>query len=335
MTSFRHAVPSPADGGEQFTAAVRQAVLGGGYEVVFSGGDAEMLALSVARDEIPAIVPWCRHDRVARAVDKLHLARLAHSAGLRYPETAEATPEALRRLGDRPIVVKPRIPVIEGRHRLFKTIIARDRAKAERRAERLASEGFVPLLQEQVSGHLVGLTLVIGRLGEVLARVQQRAERLHPPDAGVSVRATTVPVEERLAERAHRLLIDLGWFGLAQLQLLQRANEEPSLVDLNGRFYGSLALALAAGSNLPALWGGAATGAPVTPIDDALPGVRYQWFEGEFARTRSERLGARVRELASATRYAKGAAQSIWARDDPGPAMYALAHHARTHMGRT
>jgi predicted ATP-grasp superfamily ATP-dependent carboligase len=332
MTVFRHDVPSPVDGLERFTLAVRRAIVAGGYDVVFAGGDAEMLALSVARTELPAAVPWCRHQSLLLTVDKVQLAGLASSAGLRAPRTTEATPEALRRLGDGPVVVKPRVPVVEGKHRLFETIVVSGRAEAKRRADRLRSKGFVPLLQEQVSGHLVALNLVIGRRGEVLARVQQRADRLHPPRAGVSVRAETVPVDERLAEKARRLLLEVEWFGLAQLQLLQPIGGQASLVDLNGRFYGSLALSLAAGANLPALWGAAATGAPVTPVADARAGVRYQWFGGEMANARSGGSGARLRALASGARYGAGATHSVWARDDPGPALRALASNVRRRM---
>jgi predicted ATP-grasp superfamily ATP-dependent carboligase len=274
-------------------------------------------------------VPWCSHRSLELVLDKLELARLATRAGLRAPWTAEATPEALRTIDGRPLVVKPRVPVVEGRHRLFETVLASGRAEAELRVRRLRSEGFVPLLQEHVRGQLIALILVIGRRGEVLARVQQRALRLHPPHAGVSARAETVPVDEQLAGRAHRLLRDVGWFGLAELQLLQPDDGEPCLVDLNGRFYGSLGLALSAGSNLPALWTAAAIGDPVNAIGDPPSGVRYQWLGGELANFRSEPILRRLRKLADAARYGLGATHGVWALSDPGPSAQALASRAR------
>ncbi len=83
--------------------------------------------------------------------------------------------------------------------------------------------------------------------------------------SGASCRAVTVPVDPDLSARAAALFRVLGWFGLAELQFLVPAAGPARLIDLNGRFYGSLALAVRAGANLPASWAALATGRDVKP----------------------------------------------------------------------
>jgi predicted ATP-grasp superfamily ATP-dependent carboligase len=51
-----------------------------------------------------------------------------------------------------------------------------------------------------------------------------------------------------------RLLADLGWSGVANVQFVRAPGGRPRLIDLNGRLYGSLALAYATGVNVPDLW---------------------------------------------------------------------------------
>src|SRR5204862_2358158 len=129
-----------------------------------------------------------------------------------------------------------------------------------------------------VGGRLMAFTSVVDGERRMVARVQQEAERTYPRGLGCSARAHTVPVDEDLAARVARLLAKLDWSGLSELQFIVPEQGEPLLIDFNGRFYGSMSLALAAGANLPAVWAAVATGRPVGGLAGAaVPGVRYQW----------------------------------------------------------
>jgi predicted ATP-grasp superfamily ATP-dependent carboligase len=139
------------------------------------------------------------------------------------------------------------------------------------------------------------------------------------------VRAQTVPVDKQLAARVARLLEELGWSGLSELQFIVPERGEPLLIDFNGRFYGSMSLALAAGTNLPALWAGIATGQPVGELaGDAAPGVRYQWFEGDLRAAREHPRG-RFRDVAGCFRYALRVRHNIRNATDPLPALRTAA----------
>ncbi len=141
----------------------------------------------------------------------------------------------------------------------------------------------------------------------------------------MSARAATVPVDPALLDRVGRLTGELPWFGLAQLQFVTPPGGKPMLIDFNGRFYGSMGLAVAAGVNLPALWAGMAAGDSV-PQTVALgrPGVNYQWLEGDLRRAMSERRSGLLRDVAGALRPVRGRVGAVWSRSDPWPAV----HHA-------
>jgi len=118
-----------------------------------------------------------------------------------------------------------------------------------------------------------------------------------------------------------RLLADLGWIGLMQLQFLVPSDGRPRLVDFNGRLYGSLALAVGAGVNLPALWAATATGRAPAAAAAAAIGVRYQWFEGDARLAAGERGGRFVRGALSCLHTAVRSRHSVWCSRDPKPGL--------------
>jgi predicted ATP-grasp superfamily ATP-dependent carboligase len=313
-------------------------VTGGGYELVLASSDSDLQLLVRERDRIPALVPYPPEEAVRGALDKGLLAEAALRAGLAVPETAGSGAEARERFGGRPFVVKERLhgsPGSDGRPTHLDPLLTADPGEADRRAAEIAAAGGTPLIQEAVAGRLTAFSSVAAPGGLLLARVQQEAERTWPRALGCSVRARTVAVDEDLAARVAALLDDLAWTGLSEIQFLRGADGVLRLIDFNGRFYGSLALALAAGPNLPALAAALATGRPTDGLGgDGAPGVRYQWLEGDLRAAR-ERSRGLARDAAGCLRYAVGARHSVWRASDPLPAArVALALLAERVPGR-
>jgi predicted ATP-grasp superfamily ATP-dependent carboligase len=320
-TSHVHIVPPPERGLEAFIEGVNEAIVQKGYEVVFGARDTEVLALSMRRDEILAIVPHPPHSRVLRAFDKVELAAAALRAGIAVPDARSATDEALAAV-DGPVIVKARLHVEFGdgkRPPRLDTVVAQTPAEAVARADEIRAAGGEPLLQEFLPGELFEIGLLADREGKVVAEVHQVAERISPALAGVAVRARTLAPDAVLSERVAALVTELGWWGLAEIQLLVPADGEPRLIDFNGRFYGSIALAVGAGVNLPALWASLATGRPVETIGPAKVGVRYQWLLGDMRRCLDDEHRGRARSLFESARYARGAVQSVSRLSDPLP----------------
>jgi predicted ATP-grasp superfamily ATP-dependent carboligase len=194
-----------------------------------------------------------------------------------------------------------------------------DPQAAKRHARAMTAAGIRPLLQAPVAGELMALTAVVDRDARPVAFVQQHSTRLSL--RRTSTRAQTVPLDAALADAATRLLSDLGWFGLANLQFLRPPGGEPQLIDFNGRFYGSLALAVRAGVNLPDLWGRLALGEPVPARAVGRPGVRFQSLVEDLRRARVERRGGLVPDVAATLAYAPRAVHPTASSRDPMPAV--------------
>jgi predicted ATP-grasp superfamily ATP-dependent carboligase len=319
-SSAWHRIPPPGRGLEPFATAVQAAVTGGGYEVVYGVGDAEVLALSAVRHRIGAVFPYADDDTVRRVLDKWQLMAAAAVVGLRTPRTVRPTPDVVAALRG-PAVVKNRLNGEPGSGPpKLEVALVSGQADAVTRIEQLRAKGGEPLLQEVVYGRLMALTVLRAPNGELVAVVQQRAGTIWPPQAGISARARTVAVDPGLERQAAELLALLGWVGVAQLQLLETPDEPPALIDLNGRFYGSLALAVAAGVNLPDLWTRLALGLPVPARTEARAGVEYQWLEGDLRRAFAERRGGLAHDLLDCLGQACTAQHSLWQLRDPAPA---------------
>ena len=313
----RHHVPPAEHGLDAFAGAVARIVETGAHHLVFGADDVEVLALSATRDRFAADVPYAPDPVVRRAFDKRGLADAAATAGLTTPRVARAAE-------DHPVVVKASLHwqpgVVTGSGRLS-AAICRTSAEVDAAIATIRAAGGEPLVQELIDGDLMALTLLLDRDGRVVARAQQRAAQISP-FLRTSVRAVTEPVDEALAESATRMLRDLGWFGLANLQFLAPRGGHPALIDFNGRVYGSVALAIRAGADFPAWWAALAIGRPLLPQPDARAGVRYQALEEDLRRIRHEHRQGLTGELVGAVRYACTAAHSTWSARDPLPAVH-------------
>jgi predicted ATP-grasp superfamily ATP-dependent carboligase len=315
----RHEVPRPRGDGARFIDGVRRAVAEGSYDVVFGAGDDWMAAVSAYRQHLPAAVAHPGPDVVAEALDKVGLADRAARAGLAAPRTLAATDETLA-AWDGPVVVKCRAHWAPGQtrpHRIEAKLFP-DAPAAAGQVRRIREAGAEPVLQVPVRGTL-GALIGVHHDGRLRGRVQQTTSRLWPTPNGVSARAQTVPVDEELAARAEVLLRDLGWWGLVELQFLTGDDGVPQLIDLNGRFFGSMALAEAARPGLADAWGRLVLGAPVPELPDARPGVRYAWLAGDLRRASVERRGGLAADVADTLRWGRGAQHSVWDLRDPGP----------------
>ena len=113
--------------------------------------------------------------------------------------------------------------------------------------------GSVPIMvQELVSGSGTGIYL-LAEEGRVLTAVQQN--RLHEPaEGGGSSYRVAVKPSKLLMEQAERLISAIRWSGVAMLEFKGNAHKENwYMMEINGRFWGSLALSVSAGFDFP-LW---------------------------------------------------------------------------------
>jgi predicted ATP-grasp superfamily ATP-dependent carboligase len=149
-------------------------------------------------------------------------------------------------------------------------------------------ESFPALAQERIIGDGVGVFLLLWG-GDLRATVGHRRIREKPPSGGVSaVRESTEP-DPALLDRSLKLLGSMGWrSGVAMVEYkVRRDTGDPVLMEINGRFWGSLQLAIDAGVDFPVLLLAAAEGSAEAPagLRDLVrgrPGVKVRWLLGDL-----------------------------------------------------
>lgn len=107
------------------------------------------------------------------------------------------------------------------------------------------------ILQTYFRGDGVGVE-VLANHGEIILSFQHL--RLHemPLTGGGSCLRKSVPVNPQLLEYSTRLIKRLNWHGVAMLEFKYNSEtEESCLMEINGRFWGSLPLAVDSGADFP------------------------------------------------------------------------------------
>ncbi|MBA3263610.1 MAG: NAD(P)-binding domain-containing protein [Thermoleophilaceae bacterium] len=187
--------------------------------------------------------------------------------------------------------------------------------------ERLA--GLAPLygtpclVERAEDGKIVSFAGVLAD-GRLLATAVSRYVRTWYPEGGNVCFSETIEVPSSLSERVVALLEALGWQGIFELELIERPDGSHAAIDLNPRLYGSLALAIAAGANLPAVWCEWLLGRKPRPTT-ARPGVRYRWEDADLRHALRVARGGEQGKAAAILRPRRGTTHPYFVAGDPGP----------------
>jgi predicted ATP-grasp superfamily ATP-dependent carboligase/lysine/ornithine N-monooxygenase len=269
-------VSRPAAGDDAFIREVGRAAEQLGVVAILPASEDTLVALAEGRDQLPEgiAVGAPSAETVALATDKRALAELATAAGLQVPPTREIGPADLDGGVEFPAVVKPVRTKTFTAEGVEHGRVRRVSDLEELRKVAAALPGARWLVQPFVEGRLSAIAGAAWE-GELVCALHQVALRITPPDCGISAYAVTVPRDAELEAAVGRLLAAIGWSGLFQLQFIRDRNGVDYLIDFNPRMYGSLALATAAGLNLPAIWLELLLGRRPT-VPEYEVGVRYR-----------------------------------------------------------
>jgi predicted ATP-grasp superfamily ATP-dependent carboligase len=262
------------------------------------------------------------------ASDKAHVLTLARDCGFGVPETrtVATSGECDVTVPDDffPAVVKPHrsVVTVAGVRRKLAVTPVSDLVACRRALAALPAAAFPVLLQRRVSG--VGEGFFALRCGgRTIAMFAHRRLREKPPSGGVSVYRESIPLDERLAGPGRRLLDALDWQGVAMIECKRELETGRQVVmEVNGRFWGSLQLAIDAGVDFPSLLVRCAAGETVPESRDYRVGVRSRWFWGDvdhlYLSLRAG--GSRLRSLIAFLHVSPRRDRSeIWRWKDPAP----------------
>jgi predicted ATP-grasp superfamily ATP-dependent carboligase len=341
---FRY--PSPRTDPEGALDALLRAAEQCRVDLLVPCGDELTLLLSEERERFAETCALALpdSDSYATTQDKLATIELAREHDVPVPRTAlvssvEQAREAAASLGW-PLVLKPRASSIRPGDDVVEhheVAYAEDPASLD--AEAARAEGrFDVLLQEYYRGEGHGVELLLNR-GRTLAAFQHR--RLHevPITGGASSLRESVSLDPTLYDYSRRLLAALEWTGLAMVEF-KVGEQGPKLMEINGRVWGSLPLAVKSGVDFPArmaelyLTGPPANGHPADT--EYRLGVRSRNLDLEVVWIASTLRGRKGRRLVFVPRRREGVGAAmrllypkdgfdILSWDDPRPGIAEIA----------
>lgn len=248
-----HDIPAPE--GDVIGAKAGLAAVAEGYDAVFALDD---VALWLANAALDADVPMIHATgaQAAVALDKIAQIEAARAAGFAVPDTCVAhTPAEARASAMFPSIIKPALPIQEdGAQGLEKggamyALSAKDLADIPDQGHGLA---FPALIQPLVAGTGEGVFGFATDQGVINWSGHARVRMMNPHGSGSSACRTRHPdAATRAAGEA--MMMALGWRGPFMIELLRDADGTAWFMELNGRMWGSLALARRAGFEYP-LW---------------------------------------------------------------------------------
>lgn len=354
-TTDRLVYPDPVVRSEAAVEALELAVRRSGVDLVVPITDEIGLPLAAARDRFEGSTRLALPDPDGLAVahDKGRTLEMATRLGVPIPatcvvETADGAVQAAEGLGW-PVVVKPRVsrePRPDGTIDAFSVAYAGDAFRLRALVADLEGRTGI-LLQRWQPGEGHGVEL-LAHEGRPLAAFQHRRLREVPVTGGASALRESVALDPTLYDYASRLLGDLRWTGLAMIEF-RLTPSGPELMEINGRVWGSLPLAVRAGMDFPARLADLMLDGPppsATPVaSDYAVGVRVRNLRLEMSWMGSVALGRRrYAELPFPPRRAAVGAMAslldprigddLLVREDPAPGLAQLGAIAGGVMRR-
>jgi len=313
------------------------------HHVLLPVSEAAIVATATCREALAATVLLMPSDDALRyTLSKYHATRAAQAVGLEIPPTVFVSdgswPEdlsplvaSLDRLGY-PLLIKhdnylaatvPLGKYVRGSGQLVHSPLQARALLCE-----LRSFGAQVIAQHPVPGHGAGVFL-LRHNGQTILRFAH--ERLHevPYTGGVSSLRQSCH-DPSLVAKSEQLLAAIGYEGVAMVEFRKDPDGVPRFLEVNGRLWGSLALALHAGVDFPAGLLRCAFGASLPSQTDYPDGLRCRnLLPGEALHLssllRASELPLRAKLAASWEQLALTFDPTIrhdhlWP-DDPGPAL--------------
>ncbi|MBA2685746.1 MAG: ATP-grasp domain-containing protein [Gemmatimonadaceae bacterium] len=250
--------------------------------------EASLLALLPERASVGATIPFPDESVFRGITDKGAVLAAAKQLGIATPKQvvvrAKSDLAAVHAaLLDYPVVLKPSRSVGEndGQRVALGVMHVPDAKSLKPVVESLDAAAFPLLVQQRIVGPGTGIFLLVWN-GVVRAAFAHRRIREKPASGGVSVYSQSVAADPELVERSRQLLERMKWNGVAMIEYkLDASTGVPYLMEVNGRFWGSLQLAIDAGVDFPALLVAASSGHPLPPVTTYRIGARSRWWWGD------------------------------------------------------
>jgi predicted ATP-grasp superfamily ATP-dependent carboligase len=289
-----------------------------------------------ALDAVQARYVLPAHDIVLQAMDKSFTTQLAKSLGVETPRTVvlenETDVDLFAGSATYPVVLKPRTSeeVVAGKstRSTGKPLYARTADELREACRAIMRRSTAVLAQEYIEGTGSGYFALMNH-GELRAEFSHRRLRDVRPSGSGSALRESVAVDPRIREASLSILRALRWHGPAMVEFRIREDKTPVFMEVNGRFWNSLALAIHSGVDFPQLVARLAFEGDIEPVKSYRSGVRCRWLLGDARHLAAVMRGrpagfegrfpGRMETLAAILTPTRGTHHDNFTWDDPLP----------------
>ena len=205
------------------------------------------------------ILPIPTQQQYEALSNKCSLAALASRLNIPIPKSVVFKNANLQQLHRQsfqfPVVIKPALSRIPHKNGFISTSVtyAVSLADIEQQFQRLPWLKDNPfMIQEKINGDGVGVFILVDD-NEPYCYFSHRRIREKPPTGGCSVLSESILLTEQLKNFVISLISEVGWNGAMMAEFKVTTTGVPYLIEVNGRFWGSLQLGISSGVDFPRL----------------------------------------------------------------------------------
>jgi predicted ATP-grasp superfamily ATP-dependent carboligase len=310
-----------------------------GADGVFPTSEAAIMACNRYRNHLTSLPIVPREQEIQTAFSKARTLNAAQSVGVLVPQTIFLTENNWQSLGGAalkfPIVVKSESSeamMASSIKTSAKTSFVFSQYELEKECRSRLEAGQSMLVQEFIDGYGVGISGLFDK-GRPVALIGHRRLRESTPWGGPSALAETIEIDSQLLKATTSLMQQIAFSGPAMVEYkIDHQSGQPYLMEINGRFWGSVLLAIAAGQDLPYLYWKMLNGMDIRPEEKSYRvGVRGRYLVGDTKclflslkgapkrwKGRLAKRGAALRSYIGSF-FDRQTTELILTRDDPMP----------------
>jgi predicted ATP-grasp superfamily ATP-dependent carboligase/protein-tyrosine-phosphatase len=328
------ALPDGRDEPDAFDDGLERVVKSSGAGVLIPCSDTALASIARNDANLRALTTLaCPSPKIIESVlDKSATIGFAQTLAIDIPETYEvgvtSTSHEAAALMAYPVIAKPRNHAAHGGIRI-RHFTGPDELEAAFADDPAFESRYI--VQQFVPGAGMGVAALM-QGGEPIATFVHRRVKELPASGGVSVVSESAALDRSLVEKAIALLRAIGWEGVALVEFRRAADGTDWLMEVNGRYWGSLSTAIAAGVDFPFYqWEIIHGRKPDVPAEYPI-GRRVRWTRGALLRLRErlfEPAGFGTRRLTKAQELrgffaedlARDVRSAMWTWREPLPAI--------------
>jgi protein-tyrosine-phosphatase/predicted ATP-grasp superfamily ATP-dependent carboligase len=253
---------SPYSDSECWKSEILEIVQKEKYDLIIPTDDSPIILL---RQILPEIEQYCKTyllDEKAYSItnSKLNTYTFCQSLGIRVPRfsifTKNDESEKILESFDFPIIIKPVSSYSsDSLEKKYLVKIAENKYTLSKILQNLFLNNPEVIIQEYFEGIGLGIEVLVYQ-GEILMAFQHIRIHEKPvwstPRGGASSYRKSQAIDNKLMSETKKIMKELKYTGVAMVEFRKNyMNNQSVLIEINGRFWGSLPLAVAAGADFP------------------------------------------------------------------------------------